>query len=541
MANTSAATKRKRASYQYGEYYGMVFRYFVSKKTNNGKDKYILNICLTEWRVDTSDQVKIVLSKEYTPGTEIEEGFLYHLPIDTISEACHQLLVKARKRAASTNGNLRKYLTFKLFSEASLGFLLTAHRYEIVNQLTAEGNEVSTGMKKDREKAIRTLIKKEGHTVWEEVKPEECRAWLSNLSEHAQKQCAAVMRALHRIGSIINHQYVPENYWTAFAPYTYTPVFKTESYRRKYLRMKQLNDAQIAAILERLCGERSKATLTGLAILMIMTMAVTPEELCALTHREICRSEAYDGRYIGIFKNQRILKHGSQNYTTEKSKANQVRCLPLPYVVGKYYEACVKNLHGRMKKNNLTQDIHTLPVFTLQSNIERFRRPDELKKAIEKQLNQILRGKDSIRNQPNFSDGKGQGVSPVGILSATARSKLLQSGLDTDACRYFFGHVPESMAARCYIDPASEAEQCRIGCIIDRWLMSTGAKVQLLSPITVDPNDGSTRVVRGENSRAGMRITITIKPISHRNVKKYGAKTLMIGAKHGLSGGASAR
>lgn len=59
--------------------------------------------------------------------------------------------------------------------------------------------------------------------------------------------------------------------------------------------------------------------------------------------------------------------------------SDSVRCLPLPYAVGKYYERCVDKLLARIPKNKVTLDYKNLPVFTAQSNLTTSSRPDVLK------------------------------------------------------------------------------------------------------------------------------------------------------------------
>ena len=507
----------RESRYTTESFYGLNLTYRFSYPSGKGK-RVLLHVGVSEMRPPEKKLFKLAITKYVDRTKEPPVDSLKELPTVVMRQVCKYLLPL-----------LRKYYD-KHTDYYPLGFMLEAHANEIVSRQTKRGRETSANTQADKEAAIRKLQEEEGNTRWGDVTPEHCRTWLSSCSVHRQDQCAAIMRALHEIELSISTETVGNPTWAEFDPFVFAPEFKIESYRRKYLRMKQLNDAQIAAVLEYLCKREGNPTLTGLAVLMLMTIAITPEELCALTHRDIRQANDYTNRYSVIVKSHRVKEKGKKNYTTVINDSDSVRCLPLPYAVGKYYERCVDKLLARIPKNKETLDYKNLPVFTAQSNLTTSSRPDVLKKKISSLVKKII-GED-IENQPDFSDGRGQTANPVSMLKATARSKLLQSGLDEDAIRYSCGLVPKSMAARYYIDPASEAEQCRIGCIIDRWLAATGTGAEVLAPTNV-PDVG--QVVKGGRGRTGMRITLQINPVPENELKSM-PDTIIIGAKHGLSG-----
>ena len=508
-------TVRKKR-YETESFFGLVLTYRFSYPSGK-TPRVVLHVGVRNLFLPEKKLFKRSISR-YVDGTKQPPvDSLKELPPVVMRQVCEYLLPLLRERYQHTD-------------YYPLGFMLEAHANEIVSRKTTRGRETSASTKADKEAAIRELEKNEGNNRWGYVTPANCRTWMSSLSSHRQDQCAAVMRALHEIEKSISNETNGNSAWAEFEPIIFTQEFKMEAYRRKYLRMKQLNDAQIAAVLEYLCGREGNPTLTGLAVLIMMTIVISPEELCALTHREIRPANDYANRYSVIVKSHRVREKGKKNYTTEKNDSDSVRCLPLPYAVGKYYERCVDKLKTRIQKNSLTLDYNNLPVFTAQSNMTRSSRPDELKKKVNSLVKKII-GED-IANQPDFSDGKGRTANPVSMLGATARSKLLQSGLDEDAIRYFCGLVPKSMAARYYIDPASEAEQCRIGCVIDRWLAATGTDAEVLAPANA-PDGG--QVVKGGRGRTGMRITLQIDPISENELESM-PDTIIIGAKHGFSG-----
>ena len=506
----------RESRYKTEPFYGLNLTYRFSYLSGKGK-RVLLHVGVSEMRTPEKKLFKRAITKYVDRTKEPPVDSLKKLPPVVMRQVCDYLLSEMRTMYRHTD-------------YYPLGFLLEAHANEIVSRPTKRGRETSDSTKADKEAAIRKLQEEEGNTRWGDVTPEHCRTWLSSCSVHRQNQCAAVMRALHEIEKSISNETIGNPAWAEFDQIVFTQEFKMEVYRRKYLRMKQLNDAQIAAVLEYLCKREGNPTLTGLAVLMLMTIAITPEELCALTHRDIRQANDYTNRYSVIVKSHRVKEKGKKNYTTVINDSDSVRCLPLPYAVGKYYERCVGKLKTRIEKNGVRLDYKDLPVFTAQSSLTTSSRPDVLKKKISSLVKKII-GKD-IENQPDFSDGRGQTANPVSMLKATARSKLLQSGLDEDAIRYSCGLVPKSMAARYYIDPASEAEQCRIGCIIDRWLAATGTGAEVLAPANV-PDGG--QVVKGGRGRTGMRITLQINPVPENELKSM-PDTIIIGAKHGLSG-----
>ncbi len=357
----------RESRYTTESFYGLNLTYRFSYPQARKKPRVVLHVGTEDLFLPEKKLFKCAISAYVNGAKQPPVDSLKELPPVVMRRVCNYLLSEMRTRYRHTD-------------YYPLGFMLEAHANEIVSRQTKRGRETSANTQADKEAAIRKLQEEEGNTRWGDVTPEHCRTWLSSCSVHRQDQCAAIMRALHEIELSISTETVGNPTWAEFDPFVFAPEFKIESYRRKYLRMKQLNDAQIAAVLEYLCKREGNPTLTGLAALMLMTIAITPEELCALTHRDIRQANDYTNRYSVIVKSHRVKEKGKKKYTTVINDSDSVRCLPLPYAVGKYYERCVDKLLARIPKNKVTLDYKNLPVFTAQSNLTTSSRPDVLKK-----------------------------------------------------------------------------------------------------------------------------------------------------------------
>lgn len=231
----------RESRYTTESFYGLNLTYRFSYPQARKKPRVVLHVGTEDLFLPEKKLFKRAISAYVNGAKQPPVDSLKELPPVVMRQVCKYLLPL-----------LRKYYD-KHTDYYPLGFMLEAHANEIVSRPTKRGRETSDSTKADKEAAIRKLQEKEGNTRWGDVTPEHCRTWLSSCSVHRQNQCAAVMRALHEIEKSISNETIGNPAWAEFDQIIFTQEFKMEVYRRKYLRMKQLNDAQIAAVLEYLC------------------------------------------------------------------------------------------------------------------------------------------------------------------------------------------------------------------------------------------------------------------------------------------------
>lgn len=349
-----------------------------------------------------------------------QPGFLHRLP--SLVDKLFVLLVAAWSKA-HVDGTLDKNAP-----SLPLGVLLRG----LGNELRSK--DVTAAAAKRRERAIEALLQYEGSTPWDSVTPDHCQSqpWFPAMSSSKRVECAAVM---HKIFSALQYRGVYQaDPWVGFWGSLQPKEPSIESLRRWYLTEKSLDHNIIRQIIDDCLSIRDAVSV---AILLMLFLKLSVDEICALAFGSFCRLTFFDGTVVIINK---VYKRLKQNYRVQSIDAYDAGILPVPEII----EDLINQLQADAVKSNNNKaqnNIDALPIVGQSNNRCARMTPPALIKEINNRLGYI---------------DVAHGQSIARLLKNTAGVLATTCGFDADQIRYFLRLTAKSTAARYYASFVNE-------------------------------------------------------------------------------------
>ena len=397
--------------------FGIVISYRVERRDAGAHPTIVMNTKLGQISV-RSNPARIGLKNWGHIKDKLgQPGFLRFLP--SLTDRLFVLLIAAWCEA-HVEGTLDKNAP-----SLPLGVLLRG----LGNELRSK--DVTAAAAKRRENAIAALLEHEGETALELVTPDRCRSWLPSSPSQCM-ECAAVM---HRLYTALAFRGVfnPDP-WSGFSSSLRPKEPSIESLQRRYLCQKFLNHMEIRQVLENCLAIKDSVSV---AILLILILKLTIEEVCALSSGDLVRLKFFDVHALIVTE---IYQRVNQNYRIKAIREEDAVILPVPTIVANI----IKCLGENAKSNNNAKvkgNIDALPIVSQSSNRCARMKPSALTKAINERL-------------PYIDVARGQSL--IGLLQRTAANFADECGFDADQIRYFLRYRANSTAAKHYASFISE-------------------------------------------------------------------------------------
>ncbi|MBP3700140.1 MAG: hypothetical protein J6J01_11760 [Oscillospiraceae bacterium] len=397
--------------------FGIVISYRVEMRDGGAHPTIVMSTKLGQISVD-SNPARISQWWARIKGAYGQPSFLRLLPSSLTDRLFAQLVAAWSK--AHVDGTLDKNAP-----GLPLGVLLRG----LGNELRSK--DVTATAAKRRENAIAALLEHEGSAPWELVTPDRCRSWLPSSPSQCM-ECAAVM---HRLYTALAFRGVfnPDP-WSGFSSSLQPKEPSIESLRRWYLTEKSLDHNIIRQIIDDCLSIRDAVSV---AILLMLFLKLSADEICALAFGSFCRLTFFDGTVVIINK---VYKRLKQNYRVQSIDAYDAGILPVPEII----EDLINQLRADAVKSNNNKaqnNIDALPIVGQSNNRCARMTPPALIKEINNRLGYI---------------DVAHGQSIARLLKNTAGVLATTCGFDDDQVRYFLRLTAKSTAARHYASFASE-------------------------------------------------------------------------------------
>ena len=382
--------------------------------------------------------------------------------------------------------------------DLTLGVLLAADA-SVLLELTYQGVSVSDATVDDRRRAIDKILAFAGMMCWYEVTPSNCVDWLAALSEHMRRTCVWVLRAFFRIQAGLKLS--NENPWNGY---------RFETSRRKPQNAKglinrnleycMLPDCQCRELINTCFESLDKPKCIIFAGLLMLTLGLSAEELCALTYGNFCFLNEYPQRLVvSVSEIYTKPDHQKKHKLISYEEPYKRRILPVSLPVADYYKALESQAKTDAKRILENEDAYVgLPVFPSQSGRTIRMTPEELQQRMKDFFDPwtpvVLTDTPKISPRPI-----------VALLRNTAIQNLKKTGVDEEVVRRFCGKPPKIVSARCYQDFQAPTFLNRLGAQQDQWFnhlypgtlgkytpQRLGSKLQ--APWVTDEADCRTRV-----------------------------------------------
>lgn len=333
-----------------------------------------------------------------------------------------------------------------------------------------DSSNVSKTTKDDRVKALQLLLEHEGSTPWPLVTVDKCSTWLPGLSPHNQHACVREMKRVLNWQKSLGLE-VDDDWWgdvTLENPPQHEPKLLIAMHNEHRI----LETMQCGAIIRacRECLRTRKCTEVGMAVLLMLTLALSAEETCALTFGDFAQLRDYKSRYI-VHVHAEHTK-GERNYRTKEfGKSYKDRYLPLAYAVSDYllkYKVRATAYSSAPHKNR--PQVAKLPLIPSLDNFGRKMSPDVLRQAIDDFLIPWMPKRVTPRKDVPLP-------SPTKLLVNTALQRM-RDGMHEEEIRRMCGKAPQLVSARHYNDFRNESELNKLGAIQDRWIAAACPEVQ---------------------------------------------------------------
>lgn len=350
-----------------------------------------------------------------------QPGFLRLLPSSLTDRLFAQLVAAWCK--AHVDGTLDKNAP-----GLPLGVLLRGFGDEL------RSKDVSSTAANRRKRAIEVLLEHEGSTPWDLVTPDHCQSqpWFPAVSPSKRAECAAIM---HRLYDALQYRGVyQEDPWVGFWGSLQPKEPSLETLQRWYLTEKSLDHSIIRQIIDD-CLAIGDAV--SVAILLMLLLRISVEEICALVFGSFCHLSFFDGTVVIVNK---IYKRVKQNYRLQSIDAYKAVILPVPIIIADLINQLRANA-AKSNNNKAQNNIDALPIVGQNTNRCAKMTPSMLIKEINNRLGYI---------------DVAHGQSIAGLLKNTAGVLATTCGFDDDQVRYFLRLTAKSTAARHYASFASE-------------------------------------------------------------------------------------
>lgn len=393
---------------------------------------------------------KLLQEAECTGIWEDDNGhtILELLPADVMQEFFCAFLDCSTPENRKTGLERRKSLV-----DITLGVLISADRarlISLVNQRTGKPRAASSI--EDDINAIRCLCRHEGCTRWRDVTPAHCLSWLSQESEHMRKSCARMMKSL--LLPLLHADIINDLLgWEDYDPTGDAPSKPSYSgLVERNILPTMLTYGQCRTLLAQYFTSSGPKNVSGvdLALLMMLSLPVTIEEICALTLDSFASLADYPDRVTVHITHEFYLPPGGKNYRIrEIEDQHQRRMLP----VSKLVRLCYLAIKDRRKS------AHS-PLVPSKDNSRRHMTP----KALEQEMGKRIA---ALFSDYNFCVKM---IPAKDILANTAERELKKAGCEEEELRFLQGRRPLIVSAVNYADYLNEAELNRLGIYQDRWL-----------------------------------------------------------------------
>ena len=175
----------------------------------------------------------------------------------------------------------------------------------------------------------------------------------------------------------------------------------------------------------------------SIAILLILILKLTIEEVCALSFGDLVRLKFFDVHALIVTE---VYQRVNQNYRIKAIREEDAVILPVPTIVANIIKCLGEN--ARSSNNaKVKGNIDALPIVSQSSNRCARMKPSALTKAINERL-------------PYIDVPRGQSL--IGLLQRTAANFADECGFDADQIRYFLRYRANSTAAKHYASFISE-------------------------------------------------------------------------------------
>lgn len=346
--------------------------------------------------------------------------------------------------------------------ELPLGVLLMADA-QLLLETTYQGASVSDATIDDRRRAINTILKFAGTMCWYEVTPSTCADWLAALSEHMRRTCVWVLKTFFRVQ--MGLKITDENPWSGYRFETlHRKPQNAKGLIDRNLEYSMLPDCRCRELITACFENLDKPKYTMFAGLLMMTLGLSLDELCALTYGNFYFLPDYPQRLIvSVSEIYTKPHHQKKHRLVAYDEPYKRRILPVSLPVADYYK--VLESQAKIDAQRILGDENAyveLPVFPSQSGRKIRMTPTEL----HKKMNDLF-----TRWAPTLLTDTPK-ISPrpiVALLRNTAIQNLRKTGVDEEVVRRFCGKSPKIVSARCYQDFQAPTFLNRLGAQQDQW------------------------------------------------------------------------
>lgn len=389
------------------------------------------------------EDYEIRLSKD--PNAKFQ---LDALPEDLAQEFFERLLALDPDSNRYDNAvELRKTRAFPLAA------ILLADKKQILTSKDRSKSSIE-----DESTAIRRLMQKAGREDWRTVIPTSCASWLRKESEHAERTCVRVMKKAYTIACKAN--VADDNPWIQYDYRGRNPKSNQKTGVREHIEERSFSEARISDIIHFAATKINSKVMSRIAfaILLMLCLPISKEEVCALDWGSFCYLDDYPERLSVVITHTYApetdgtkKKKRTRSTLAEVKNYESVRRLELPTLLRVYFSLLQEKQECSKDEPFLISATH--PKQRMATN--------ELERAINKALNQFKPQSISGMkiNLPSVTD----------LLKNTATDNLRISGYEEEELRYIMGRKAQLTSAKFYSDFMYEAEINKRGALQDRW------------------------------------------------------------------------
>lgn len=293
-----------------------------------------------------------------------------------------------------------------------------------------------------------------GDTDWKKLTPDYCKKKISSWDTADKLKFQNLMRYFFLVEYSYGYK-MEKNPWEgSFFSDKKAKKTKPSLAIKKSITPCTLSDGQIATIVERcfdLLKEKTKKQLFAFAILLILALGVSAEEVCALLESDFIKSPL--GGHVLHIQRKRHKKSKSSKYCSQDYPENSFTNRKIH--IGSMVQSALKLHLEKLKSLKGTRGDYLFPNL---SKLTLPMRPHDLIDAIESLCTSWL--------EPNHHFSK----SIYNTLLATSKKRLVDFGFEEEEIRHCLGLPPKTVGTKHYCGFSHPEHYERTGFMHDSWL-----------------------------------------------------------------------
>lgn len=410
-----------------------------------------------------------------------------------------------------------------------LGILLYADKKKYLDGCGANGLPPNRDTVNDRRRAIDLLLRHEGYTIWPRVTPAKCAGWLDALSEHDRGAVSRLMKTIFAYQvSLIDGL---EDPWEDYSPKQGDKKPNQNFLNSRHNERISLTDGQCAEIFKKCDMNRraGKASITEFAVLLLMTVSISVEELCALTYGDLVYLRDFGSRMVVRIINEYAKDDGEKkNHLRRVGNKYKERFIPLTYLAAKYFEALKEKEEKRLSEGN-SGSIEDKADFCAEKR-ERRLRPEKLAGDVLQYMMPWM--PESITGAKSK---KFRAQDAVKLLQKTAEQHMERNGYEEEEIRRMKGLAPLLVSAKSYMDFVNEPELNKLGAMMDCWVRRAYPCAEYVRPLNKASKRTKLLMSDRPDSQTYAVIRVSVPPMERDQIPKQGV-TIRLSAQAGISG-----